>query len=267
MENFSIEDKINNEVLDDLYAWMHFFITDHCIYRVAPGEEKLPGKIPGTKYVWQFYFKRALGNPRFLNSLGIIFWSKFKDMYRERPFQVAGMETSASPIVLSILMTAKYFNIDAKGFGIRADRKKYGLLNRFEGIVDYNLPVLLVDDACNSKNHLTRAKQSCEKEDLEIYSHAFVILNKNLERKYFDYDKYIGPNIIFESVFDVNQFDADWDRYQEYLSRNDKQHKPWILEKHKNDDEVLLQSDTDEYQKKLKEGKIKVVKNVGQIET
>jgi orotate phosphoribosyltransferase len=206
-------------------AWLRDYINEHCIYRVKPGEEKLIDKATGKKkYIWQFYLRRGLTNPDFMRNVARLFWREFGPLFEQRPFQIAGLETGATPLITALAMTSPP---GCSSFIIRENVKKYGLLNRFEGIVDPGLPVLLVDDLCNSKNSLMQAKKYCEKEGLELYDRGFAVINKNIEGAQLGFDKHIGDKFPVRSLFQIEDFDMT---YQAYLTANGRPPPVWRLD-------------------------------------
>lgn len=205
--------KFDDENVSDIKDWVANYINDRCIYRVSANDPPLNGKVLGSLYDWQFYLRRGLMDSNFLNAIGILFWKQFADLYKENPFQVAGLETGSTPMLTAIAMTAGMFDIKVNAFSIREKRKSYGLYNRFEGIIDYDLPVLIVDDLCNSKKSLYEAKKACENEGLKVYGQGFVIVNKDLNKTNPDTDKYIGDDIKIVSLFNLDNFILDWKEY------------------------------------------------------
>lgn len=213
--------------------WLRAYIEYHCIYRVPYEDEPLPGKIPGTTYEWQFYLRRGLFNEKVLGTVGSLFWEMFKDMYQEHPFQIMGLETGSTPILVCISMMAPYYGINVNAVSIRADRKKYGLKNRFEGIIDYSLPVVLVDDMCNSKNTLMRSMKYCLDEGLQIYKCGFAIVNKDVEGSHPDHDKYIGKGYEVKSIFKIDEFVTDYEDYMAFLKKINFPKTEFVLERFK----------------------------------
>ena len=208
---------IDQQLLDEMRKWLRTYINNTCIYRVAPGQRVLDGKEAGTKYSWQFYLRRGLLNSKFQNIAGILFWDMFAEEFKAKPFQIAGLETGATPLLSAITSTSHLFNIECNALSIRASRKQYGLRNRFEGIINYDLPVLLVDDICNSKQTIRESKWYCEHEELKIYPFGFTILNKDDENIHLNHDKYIGSNFIIKSIFSIYDFDLE---YNDYVVKN-----------------------------------------------
>jgi len=197
----------NNLLPAEMREWMRQYINDACIWRSPDRKEVLSGKISGTTYTWQFYIRRALNNAKFCKYLGILFWEEFAPIYKYRQFQIAGLEWGSTPILSAITSTSALYGIKCNAISIRAEVKPYGLKNRFEGIIDYNLPVLLVDDLCNSKNTLVRAKEFCAKEGLHFYDVGFAIINKDLFGDHESHDKYIGEHYSLKTIFTLKDFD------------------------------------------------------------
>jgi orotate phosphoribosyltransferase len=176
-----------------------------------PGEKKLVSSYDLKKWArWQFYLRRGLFNLEFLSYVGYLFWDKFADEYHKTPFQVAGLETGATPVTLGILMSAPAFECgDVNCFAIRQEKKKYGLLNRFEGIVKPDLPVLVVDDLCNTKGTIAQSFSILKQEKLEIFYKAFAIVykdeNDDIDKDAIDY---------IEHIFKFRDFVLEYDAYQ-----------------------------------------------------
>ena len=213
--------------------WLRAYIEYNCIYRVPYDEEPIPGKMPGTTYEWQFYLRRGLFNEKFLGIVGSLFWEQFKDLYKEKPFQIMGLETGATPLLVCIAMTAPYYGINVNAVSIRAERKKYGLFNRFEGIIDYTLPVVIVDDMCNSKNTMFLAIKHCLDEGIPIYDYLFAIINKDIDGEHPDHDKYIGKNFKIKSLFNISEFITDYEDYAAFLKKIHFPKSRFVLERFK----------------------------------
>jgi orotate phosphoribosyltransferase len=209
-----MEITVDEELVQKMRDWLRDYINHACIYRVKPDEPKLVGKARNTFYTWQFYLRRGLFNAKFLNMVGILFWYEYAEKYKETPFQVTGLETGATPILSAITMTSHLFDIDVNVISTRAERKKYGLKNRFEGIIDYSLPVLIVDDMCNSKDTLLRCINHVAAEGLQVCEEGWVIVNKDMDGSHADHDKYIGDGgFKVNSIFKISDFEPKWDDY------------------------------------------------------
>lgn len=211
--------KLDSEVKQEMRSWVREYINELCIVRSKLPEEKYKLKAKsGGYYIWQFYLRRGLFNSKFLNCIGCLFWDIYSDQYSNKPFQIAGLETGSTPLIVGLSMTAPLFNINLNAFSIRQNRKTYGLLNRMEGLPDPNLPVLLVDDLCNSKDTLYEAKKHIEWEKLNLYDSAFTIINKNINVTDSDkYDKYIGKDLPVVSLFYTKDFDLSYEDYKKAI--------------------------------------------------
>ena len=212
--------KLTEDDKQYMIAWLRNYIDDHCIIRRPTNDDNfvLKSTVAGKNYNWQFYLRRGLFNSKFLSYAGCLFWDKYYEMYKHRPFQIAGMETGSTPLIVGIAMSASLYDLSVNAFSIRKDRKKYGLLNRMEGIPNTD-PVFLVDDLCNSKNNLMLAKQYCEEEGLRLYDHAFTIVNKNVyDSDPVDHDKFLGDTIKVESLFKTTDFHLTFEEYNKVQS-------------------------------------------------
>jgi len=121
-------------------------INDNCIYRVPPGSKELPWMEGNGHYGWQFYLRKAVLDPKAIQLIAADFWRRYAPYFKANPFQVAGVEAAAVPILTAIIWHGfERFGFEVNGFTIRKERKKYGLQNLIEGIPSSE-PVLFVDD-------------------------------------------------------------------------------------------------------------------------
>ena len=115
--------EIDQKMLDDMREWMRNYINNTCIYRVRPGEMEILSKHPDYTYAWQIYLRRGLFNSKFQSILGVLFWDMFQAKFKTSKFQIAGLETGATPMLSAIVNAASLFDIECNAFSIRADRK------------------------------------------------------------------------------------------------------------------------------------------------
>ena len=195
-------------ISDDEYAalWQYTrnYIDAKCLIR----NRKMPGKAKGSTYTWMFYLRNGLFDPEFAFAIGKMFIYKMERLDPEMNFQISGLETAATPLVLGIAMTAKYHGKDINAFIVRKDRKTYGLLNALEGIPNKKLCVL-VDDLCNSGRSMARAFDVLEEEGIEVANLAFSIVNKSnsthsVERQ--TTDMYLPKGMGVVSLFSLDDF-------------------------------------------------------------
>ena len=117
------------------------------IYRVAPGNEKLPAKNPNFKYTWQFYLRRCMFDPKFISTAAELLIKKFPS----QDVQITACEDAGVPLGMAIsnLMGTPMLSV-------KKSRKEYGLLNLTEGRIT-GRPLLLVDDLAGSQITLRNA--------------------------------------------------------------------------------------------------------------
>ncbi|CAB5221371.1 PyrE Orotate phosphoribosyltransferase [uncultured Caudovirales phage] len=207
---------ITEQEHNQMYDSLRDYINEVCIIRRPTGNKDfvLKSTVAGQNYEWQFYMRRGLMNPMFLRYVSLLFWEKYAEQWHKEKFQIAGLETGSTPLIVGLALHAHLFDVDISAFSIRKDRKKYGMLNRFEGLVELNTPVMLVDDLCNSKNTLQIAKKYCEEEGHTLYHTAFTVVNKNiLPTDSSSYDKYIGSELKVDSLFHHDDFELMYEDY------------------------------------------------------
>src|SRR6266446_216571 len=108
-------------------------INDNGIKRAPIGSQELPALEGTGSYAWQFYLRGPLLKARHLSFVARCFWSVYKDRYLQRPFQIAGVEAAAVPIMTAIILGAGIIGLELNAFTIRKERKTYGRRNLIEG--------------------------------------------------------------------------------------------------------------------------------------
>lgn len=156
---------LSPEDKEKLRIWVKDYIQSKCIIKVEPGEPLMLGKSPGTKYAWQFYLRRGLFNPEFMEKVSLLFLDEIQEKIGHFNFQLSGLETAATPLLIGIPATARKFDIDIPAFSVRKTRKEYGKFNFFEGEVQKDLPVLLLDDLCNTGGSIRTAMNTIYAEE------------------------------------------------------------------------------------------------------
>lgn len=200
---------INFENIPEIHQQCKEFINKNCIVR----NTKMPGKLPGTTYTWMFYLRNGLFNPDFLQAISTLFLHKVQEEVGHYHFQLAGLETGSTPLLVSIPIFAKLYDIDLRAFSIRKQRKEYGLLNDIEGVVYPELPIMLVDDLCNSSMSMRKAYDVVTGHGLSVMPFAFSIVNKVNKGIHHPSrqtsDMYLPENIKMIYLFDLDDFDLD----------------------------------------------------------
>lgn len=137
------------------------------------------GKAPGTRYDKQYYMARSLYNVDFVEAVCREFEKIIDEKIGHWNFQLAGCDWSSIPLLTSLpLHIKKSKNIHLNSFYVRPERKNYGLNNYVEGITN-NLPVLIVNDICNSTNKFKFCHDVVKNtENLDTLPYLFAVLNK-----------------------------------------------------------------------------------------
>ncbi len=201
---------ISESEYDALHAWGRDFIDDHCIER-RDAEAALPGKAPGSTYTWMFYLRRGLYDASFATGVAKMFIHRIAKDRGKRPFQLAGLESGAVPLLTGISQAASIlYGMDINVFSVRQERKKYGLLNLIEGRPLSGVPVIIVDDLCNSSKSMRRCYDACMQEGLPVARQAFCLVNKVNKGVHSDKrvvtDMYLPDHIEMLSLYDLDDF-------------------------------------------------------------
>jgi len=185
---------ISSSLYQQLSAEVKLYIDTNCIER----NKIMPAKTPGKYYSWMFYLRRATYNHRIMRKIAVMFLYKFERLLPEFNFQLCGLETAAAPIVSAIPIIACEYNLDLSGFMIRKNKKEYGLLNQFEGVIDHR-PIVILDDLANSGQSLQQCRQTLLMEGLTVLNKAFVIVQTNYAN--------LDPSLEIVNLFDLKDFD------------------------------------------------------------
>jgi len=150
---------------------LKLYIKENCIVRWTECEPICSAD--GRRFNWAFDFRTLLLDGRMLPVVAEMFW---REMGRYWPFQIAGLEMAAIPLIVAIVMEGERRGLRTNGLIVRQKRKKYGRFRLVEGNPESNVPVVLVDDAINSARSMNKALVGIN--DLELYvEHAFAIVH------------------------------------------------------------------------------------------
>jgi orotate phosphoribosyltransferase len=167
------------------------------IYRCAPGT-KIPGKIENTYYRWQFYLRRCMYDPKFVNVAAELLVDKLGSL----EVQIGACEDAG--VALGLAMAQK---LKTPMFSIKKKPKEYGLKNVLEGPI-IGLPVLLVDDVAGSQITLRNSRTLLQKLGIPVAPEYATLVNKTINT----HDSYLhGMKLI--SLFTCNDFKMRWDDY------------------------------------------------------
>jgi len=215
-------------ISDDEYIifknWMREYIDRNCIMRLGKdnwpeidGREikyEIDGKLPGSKYTWQFYLRRGCFDFNFLSLLSQMFIYKVEREIGHFNFQLSGLETAATPMLSAIPLVARGYDIELNAFVVKKEQKTYGIKNWIEGRPNTKLPVMIIDDLCSTSRAMAQAKKVLEDHNLEVLKHVFTIVNK--WSKYSDNDIHKNYTKTIPDTKVIHLFDCDsWNLYSE----------------------------------------------------
>jgi len=216
---------LSNELRDQYRSAVQEHINEFSIYRTT-GEERLPGKKPGSRYKWQFYMSRTTCNKWMNYFISCLLLDLIYEEYQKQPFQLGALESDGVPIALGMAQAS--INIpgieNLNFFKIRKQPKEYGLMNTIEGIPSLDLPVLFVDDIVSSKNTSYNAYKALKYEGFEIVPFVTSVINKTGTEMKTEVDmmtkedifKRNGIDMDVKSIFNLNDFefmDKEFDHF------------------------------------------------------
>lgn len=188
-----------------LREWVKQYIDSKCIIRKLG----MPGKVPGTYYSWIFYLRNGLFDHQFSSAISQMFIYKIQKEIGHFDFQITGLETASTPMLATIPIIGRVFNLDINSFSIRKNRKEYGLLNWIEGIPN-SKPCLIIDDLCNSSMSMKTAYNVLEQHKLQIFPYSFCIVNKVNKKIHHqnrvNHDMYLPEHVKIIYLFDLDDF-------------------------------------------------------------
>jgi len=169
---------VSDEVYEKSFEACRFYIDNYCIWRSKNGET-IPAKETGKSYRWQFYLRKALFEKRFISTFTHLFVYHIEKEIGHFDFQIAGLETAATPLVSALPITCQVlYNIDINGFSVRKERKEYGLKNWIEGNFVPEKKVLIVDDLSASGNSIEKCYDILLEHNANIENFVFSCVDK-----------------------------------------------------------------------------------------
>lgn len=174
------------------------------IFRARPGTF-VPAKAPGLTYTWQFYLRRVMYDPVFIQSAAELLIEKL-DLDN---VQIGACEDAGVPLACAISNRTMIPMLS-----IKKSRKVYGLLNFLEGPIT-GKPVLLIDDLAGSQNTLMTAKRTLEALKIPVAKQYATLVNKtqNAHNR-----SYLDKQLV--SLLSCDDFSMTW---EEYVARYDKE--------------------------------------------
>jgi orotate phosphoribosyltransferase len=196
---------ISDREYEELYKWTENYIDKKCIIR----KKWMPGKAPGTMYSWIFYLRNGLFNHEFASAIAQMFLYKIEKEIGHFDFQICGLETASTPMLATIPLVGRIFDLDINAFSIRKQRKEYGLLNWIEGVPN-DKPCLILDDLCNSSVSMRQAYDVLQEEKHSILPYSFCIVNKVNkqihEKSRIEHDMYLPKDMKVLYLYDLDNF-------------------------------------------------------------
>jgi orotate phosphoribosyltransferase len=191
------------------------FINERCIARAPKGSKEMTSLTKGEYYWWQFYLREAILVPEHLDFIAQQFWHTFLPLYKQRPFQLAGLEQASIPILTALLIYgAAAFELPISAFTVRKEYKAHGKGNIIEGRPNNKLPVVFVDDLTSPQHDaFWHCVREFNRAGLRLYPRAFVLVRKQYLA---DPPQIVTSHgtITIEGIFTLNDFALTFEDYQ-----------------------------------------------------
>lgn len=131
----------------------------------------------GRPQNWLIDMRRLFLHRDSLELIAREFWAHFE---QHLPFQIAGMETAAIPLLTALMICAPRDRDVVNAVIIRKERKATGLCNPIEGELT-DLPIVLVDDILNSGASAEKARAVIEQAGRRVWK-AFAVIDYQSQR-------------------------------------------------------------------------------------
>jgi len=208
---------ITDSEANELKKILFDFIDRKCIFRCDPNIQyhsdlppgKIPGKNPGYKTSWQFYLRNLIHDSDMMSAASMLFLKQIEKNNDYGKFQFAGLETGSLPLIASYQSAMRKLGISINSYGVRKERKAYGLFNFVDGIPDRTLPVCVVDDIFNSGSSLNRVLDVSLFE-FDINPHINMYCLVQIGNKPFSI--FNGYMIKINSLFKSSEFNFEYDK-------------------------------------------------------
>lgn len=189
--------------IEQKLAYLRDEIDHRAIYRCPPKGRELPGKAPNTSYIWQFYLRRVMFDPKFIFTAAEL----LVDLMPDKDVQIAACEDAGVPLGLAIAAV-----LDSPMITVKKARKVYGLLNFTEGRFT-GKPLVLVDDLAGSQTTLRNSQKILKAFGLEVAPFYVTLINKTKGT----HDSYLSARLI--NLFTCDDFSMTWAEYVEKYKR------------------------------------------------
>lgn len=189
--------------MTDKREYLQSEIEHRAIYRCEPGVY-IPAKAKDKFYTWQFYLRRCMYDPVFINAAADLLVEQLSD----KNVQVGACEDAG--VVLGMAIAER---LGTPMFSIKKKPKAYGLLNKLEGRL-VGLPVLLVDDLAGSQATLRSSRQLLANMNIPIATEYCTLINKTVAT----HDTYLD-DMRLVSLFTCDDFKLTWKDYVDTYNR------------------------------------------------
>ena len=155
----------------DLRAQLHTYIAGQGIVRSSV-EQPLRSE-SGRVLNWMFDLRPLLLDSAMLEVAAKLFWAEMAPLW---PFQVAGVELAAVPLMVAVTLEGQRRGQPVSALIVRQKRKKYGRQNVVEGTPKLGVPLIIVDDCINSARAVGKVRIALSELGLQC-RHVFTLID------------------------------------------------------------------------------------------
>jgi outer membrane protein assembly factor BamB len=131
----------------------------------------------GRELAWALDLRPVFLVAEHLDAIADAFWDRFAEGL---PFQLAGMEVAAIPLLIGLLERARQRQLTTSGIIVRKERKPHGRGQAIEGVMT-DVPIVLVDDLLNSGESAEKARVTLEQAGRRV-DRMFTVVDFQSER-------------------------------------------------------------------------------------
>lgn len=181
--------------------------------------EPIPRRKSGARVEWIFDIRTTLLDPQGIKLIAEEFWRRFEKQY---PFQIGGIEFSATPMVTAIQLEGLRRGYNVSGFVVRKERKTSGRCRQYEGVLNEH-PIIVVDDILNSGESQVRVREVLDLESRPFERMFCVVDFENQDCcTFFD-------DVEITSLFTVADFGIDYTTHKKPPLPEPNMELQWIF--------------------------------------
>lgn len=177
----------------------------------------------GDRNKWVFDLREVIATPEGSRISALLLHNKLKNFEFD---YVGGPAFAAEPIVSSLVIHSHLIGQPVECFIVRNQPNNYGLHKQVEGPIISGKKVLLVDDSINSGDSVFKAIVALNSLNFKVVGLIVLVDFYKTGHK-----KLLESNIKVESIFNLDDFGLNSERFITYKNMNFNNVNDWIIDK------------------------------------